>query len=77
MGRRKQKGLRSFRFTRNEAGEVRCPMCGVGMLQRQTNPNLPLAEHFECPKSGLIFYGDPESLYLCLNVEEDVLPIPF
>ncbi len=47
------------------------------MLERQTNPNLPLAEHFECPKSGLIFYGDPESLYLCLNVEEDVLPIPF
>jgi len=57
-------------FVVNGQGEVLCPVCKVGMLRGEERENL--APHFVCPRTGLVFYGDPESLYLCLSPSLDV-----
>jgi len=57
-------------FVTNGHGEVVCPVCSVGLLCAEDREHFP--RHFVCSRSGLVFYGDEESLALCQHPAEDV-----
>lgn len=58
-------------FKKSKSGVVLCPICRAEMeVLEVTKVYLP--EHWRCPDSQIVFYGDDEGLAVCQNIDLDI-----
>lgn len=58
-------------FSKSKSGVAVCPICHMEMEVLEVTKNY-LPEHWRCPESQIVFYGDVDGLAVCQNVDLDI-----